>query len=139
MFRRILVGYTGSELSRKALSTALELAALSGCEVIAGAVVETPPFPGLIAEVDRAVAAAEEALVPPFAWARSAAERSEVPITLRTRVGPPAESLVRMAEEEGCDLIVLGHRERPWVQLWWSDSIGERVLRRAPCSLLMIR
>src|SRR5215472_500623 len=49
--------------------------------------------------------------------------------TLPVRVGHPAETLVRMAEEEGCDLIVLGRRGLTSVQRWMLGSVSERVLR----------
>jgi len=138
MFRRILVGYTGSDLSRKALTIALELAAHDASEVTAVAVVSLPEGARLMGEIDDAMAKADESLTAAFDWARFAAARFEVPLTVYARAGHPAETLVRVAEEEGCDLIVLGHRHRVRLREWWSDSIVERVLHIARCSTMLV-
>jgi len=89
-------------------------------------------------EIDDAMAKADETLTAAFDWARVAAARFEVRLTVYTRAGHAAETLVRVADEEGCDLIVLGYRHRAKLREWWSDSIVERVLRVARCATMLV-
>jgi nucleotide-binding universal stress UspA family protein len=54
-------------------------------------------------------------------------------------VGPPASEIVRFAEQEGVDLIVMATHGRTGVTRLLMGSVAEAVLRRAPCPLLTIR
>jgi nucleotide-binding universal stress UspA family protein len=138
MFRRILVGYDGSNASRRALSAALDLATCDSGEVLACAVVRPPAFAELKGELEAAIADAKGPLVDAFRRAREQARKIGVPLTLRTRVGHPAETLVRMAEQERCDVIVVGRRDRTQVSRWMLGSVSEPVLRYAYCSVLVV-
>lgn len=110
MFRKILVGYDGSEPARKALVTALELARAFRGEVAALAVVRPPEFAELEGEIENALEEAAGPLAEAFAQARALAKAQGVTLHLHRRVGHPAEVLIRYAEEGQFDLIVLGRR-----------------------------
>ncbi len=73
-----------------------------------------------------------------FRWAREQARKTGVDLHLRIQVGHPAEVLVRVAREEGFDLIVLGRRGLTPVQRWMLGSVSERVLRYAHCPVLVV-
>jgi nucleotide-binding universal stress UspA family protein len=139
MFNKIMVGYDGSESSRKALQTALELGRLDSSPVLAVAVVRPPEFAELQGEVQDAIQhEVKGPLAVAFQWARHQAGRAEVHLTLWVRVGHPADTLVRIAEEEGCGLIVLGRRGLTPVQRWVLGSVSERVLRYAHCAVMVV-
>ncbi|WP_298629015.1 universal stress protein [uncultured Thermus sp.] len=138
MFRRILVGYDGSEPAKKALLAALELARAFRGEVLALAVVRPPEFAELGVEVEGVLEEAKGPLAEAFRFAQSEADRRGVVLRTRSQVGHPAETLVRVAEEEGFDLIVLGRRGLTPVQRWMLGSVSERVLRYAPSAVMVV-
>jgi nucleotide-binding universal stress UspA family protein len=138
MFRRILVGYDGSELAKKALVAALEVAQAFRGEVLALAVVRPPEFAELGVELEGVLEEAQGPIAEAFRFASREAARRGVPLRTESRVGHPAETLVRVAEEGGYDLIVLGRRGLTPVQRWMLGSVSERVLRYAPCAVLVV-
>lgn len=138
MFRRILVGYDGSDPARKALQVALDLTGRYNAELMAVAVLQPPEFAEMEAEVNAALVEARGPLAGAFRWAREQAQRAGVHLTLQIHVGHPAEVLVRIAREEDFDLIVLGRRGLTPVQRWMLGSVSEHVLRYAHCSVMVV-
>jgi universal stress protein A len=53
--------------------------------------------------------------------------------------GLPAEEIVRVAEERGCDLIVMGTHGRTGLSRLVLGSVAAEVMRRAPCPVLTLR
>ena len=138
MFKRILVGFDGSESSRRALSAALELAASLGSEVLALTVVRTPEFAELEGEVDAALAEAKGPLAEAVRWAKQQAAQSEVRMTIRRQIGHPAETLVRVAEEQSYGLIILGRRGHSSAREWLVGSTTDRVVDHAHCAVMIV-
>lgn len=138
MFGKVLVGFDGSPAARKALQAALDLAQRYGAAVTALAVVRPPEFAELEAEVNAALAEAQGPLAEAFRWARAEARRAGVSLETRIQAGHPADTLVRVAREEGFDLIVLGRRGLTPVQRWMLGSVSERVLRYAHCPVMVV-
>jgi nucleotide-binding universal stress UspA family protein len=64
---------------------------------------------------------------------------SGTPATGKLRSGHPADSLLRGAEEQKADLIVVGSRGASAIERFLLGSTSEKVLRHAPCSVLMVR
>ena len=54
-------------------------------------------------------------------------------------VGTPATEIVRYAREQGVDLIVVGTHGRGPIRRAFLGSVAERVLREAPCPVLVVR
>ena len=54
-------------------------------------------------------------------------------------VGPPADTIVRVAREHDADLIVMGTHGRTGVQHVLLGSVAEKVVRLAPCPVLTVR
>ncbi|GBD30026.1 Putative universal stress protein [bacterium HR32] len=138
MFAKVLVGFDGSPASRKALRAALDLAQRYGAAVTVLAVVRPPEFAELEAEVNAALAEARGPLAEALRWARAEARRAGVSLETRIQAGHPADTLVRVAREEGFDLIVLGRRGLTPVQRWMLGSVSERVLRYAHCPVMVV-
>lgn len=57
----------------------------------------------------------------------------------RLIVGDPAAEIVRLAEEEGVDLIVLGTHGRTGLRRLLMGSVAEAIVRRANCRVLTIK
>lgn len=54
-------------------------------------------------------------------------------------VGSPAETIVRVAQELGADLIVMGTHGRTGLQHALLGSVAEKVVRLAPCPVMTVR
>lgn len=134
--RKVLIALNGS---REVLSTGIRLAQDEKTWVTVVKVVE--PFDGnldltgiknledvlddgggrALAEV-RSMAAAEGALI------KTRLEQGDVPRTI-----------VEVAEEERCDLIIMGSkRKKGWFSRIFGDHVVEKVIRQAPCPVFVV-
>jgi nucleotide-binding universal stress UspA family protein len=62
-----------------------------------------------------------------------------IPVELVVPVGVPHVEIVSLAEERGVDLIVMAPHGRGFVSHLILGSTTERVLRHAPCPVLVVR
>jgi nucleotide-binding universal stress UspA family protein len=63
----------------------------------------------------------------------------DVGFAQRLLCGKPADEIVRCAEEEGVDMIVMGTHGRRGLSRLLMGSVSEAVVRRAPCPVLTIK
>ncbi|MNF02182.1 Universal stress protein family protein [compost metagenome] len=54
-------------------------------------------------------------------------------------MGRPAEQIVRYAEENAIDHIVVGHRGHSDFERWLLGSVARQVIDHAPCAVTVIR
>ena len=113
-YKRILVGYDGSEPSEKALSRAIALAKEFEAELCIVGVVRPFEFaaidfipPEEIEEYEKEELTKEEKYLKKAA---EKAKESGIEPKLKVMEGEPAEELMTYADENGCDLIVVGYR-----------------------------
>jgi nucleotide-binding universal stress UspA family protein len=141
MFRSILVGTDGSETAHVALGRAIELAAglrarlhivsayepASGPRTVGGEQVmaATDPHAEVVALLEQARAAAVEAGV------------GEVETFARP--GDAADAIVDVAEEQHCDLIVVGNKGMTGAKRFLLGSVPNKVSHHATCSVLIVR
>lgn len=59
-------------------------------------------------------------------------------VKTRVEAGPVHERILEVAEEEGCDVIILGQRKRSWWHKLVGDNVAGKVIRRAPCPVLVV-
>lgn len=59
--------------------------------------------------------------------------------TLVVKVGDPADAVVGYATDKGSELIVLPSHGRRGFERWLLGSVSERVVRLAPCPVLVLR
>jgi len=145
MFQRILVPFDGSTNAEEALRKAVELAALTGGEVLiltvyrhhsmleASFSMVRPGDPPPMDDVLRAHATevAEQAK----ALARKAgAER----VRAFVKAGPPARTIVAWAREREVDLIVLGSRGLGSIEGFMLGSVSHKVTGLAECPVLVV-
>jgi nucleotide-binding universal stress UspA family protein len=69
---------------------------------------------------------------------RQRAEREGVPVRIVEQHGDPARVIVLHANARKADLVVLGSNRRRGWQRFKEGSVGERVLRRAAWSVLIV-
>ena len=53
--------------------------------------------------------------------------------------GDPAPEIVRLAQEQDVDLIVMGTHGRGWLGRLLMGSVAEQVVRNAPCPVLTVK
>jgi nucleotide-binding universal stress UspA family protein len=135
--RRILVGYDGSELAGHALDRACELAKLYGC----GVTVLSAAADRLLREDGVLTPALDEAGGQHVAeeGAQRARRQGVTDVRTRTSVEAPDDALVITSEEEGCNLIVVGHRGLSPLQELILGSTAKSIVDRAPCSVMVVR
>jgi nucleotide-binding universal stress UspA family protein len=63
----------------------------------------------------------------------------KVPVEYRLVEGEAATEILRMAQEMGCDLIVLGTHGRTGLGRLLLGSVAEQVMRRASCPVLTVK
>lgn len=57
----------------------------------------------------------------------------------RRAFGHAAEEIVQAAEDEKADLVVVGAHGKSAIERFFVGSVSDRVMRHAPCSVLVIR
>lgn len=62
-----------------------------------------------------------------------------VPISIEVTSGPVAETILSYAEHQDVDLIAISSHGRSGVGRWFYGSVAEKVLRGAPCAMLVTR
>jgi len=133
---RILVGFDGSQDSQIAVDFAADLAAHYGAELHLISVIQLPEIADDIeteAILDRSQAAASDLL-------KSATEGlAGTQLVTAVKVGHPAEQLIRYADDNDIDHIVLGHRGRSFFDRWLLGSVSRRVVAYASCTVTITR
>jgi len=135
--KRIVVGFDGSEHSRKALARAAEIAHGATIAVVSAANVARlmrDPAGGA-APVDPADA---EARTQALAEAREYLEGRGIEGVYVEGHGNPADVIVQEAEESGADLIVIGTRGLNAVQRVVLGSVSTNIVHHAPCDVLVV-
>lgn len=73
-----------------------------------------------------------------LAAAKIRAQASGVPVETSLRGGHAAREILEMARSESADLVVLGTHGRGGVEHLLLGSVAEKVLRKAPCPVLVV-
>jgi nucleotide-binding universal stress UspA family protein len=144
MTDHVLVPLDDSPLSDHALEYALEnhddgeitvLHVLDFVEAGYGASMEST-LPSYWEEwYETATAEAEEL----FTDAQATADEYGVDLRTETFVGQPARTIVEFAEDEGVDHLVMGSHGRTGLSRIIVGSVAEKVVRRAPCPVTVVR
>ena len=63
----------------------------------------------------------------------------KIPCEHRLLLGAAPEAILRLAEEEQADLIVMGSHGRGWLGRLLMGSVAEEVMRHATCPVLVVK
>jgi nucleotide-binding universal stress UspA family protein len=144
MYKRILVPTDGSEITAKAVTTAIELATLAKAELLAIAVKEPFPYSAI----------SEMQPVPPQefydAQERIARQHADAVLDAARKAGlscqahtvealHPWEAILEHAKEKGCDLIVMASHGRRGVTAVLLGSETQKVLTHGQLPVLVVR
>ena len=150
MFKRILIATDGSKNGEKAAKAGIELAKLSGGKVIIVYVADIgkympsagiiSPFGGVSPDaIDNVVAsireAGEKATLQVDELARASGVTSERLIV----EGNPASEILRIAEDEKIDVIVMGSIGKTGLEKFLMGSVAEKVVHNSKLPVLIVR
>ena len=147
MYQRILVPTDGSALSKKAIKSAVELAAATGAEVVALNVVPRYPtsyFEGALAisptEVSRVEKQwAEQGQALADAVSTTAAKAGVKARALTVKSDLVAEAILAAAKKNRCDLIVMASHGRKGIRRLLLGSETQHVLTHGNIPVLVLR
>jgi nucleotide-binding universal stress UspA family protein len=128
IFKTILVAY--DDPSSGTLARAADLAEKTGSTLIVTNVV-APVEPSEVEEADHE---ARERLGEAGSYLQQRGLSGE----LVPSVGPPAEAILRLAQERQVDLIVVGTRKKGFFERLVEGSVAQDVLRGASCDVLVV-
>lgn len=136
MFKKILAAYDGSESAMTAFDHALDLARKYQAELHVLSVVRLPDIAEEVeteAIMENSQKHYQEIQEPLKALAGGVSARFVVAI------GHPAVKITTYAEENGIDLIVMGHRGKTFFERWLIGSVAKKVMSYAPCTVMVVR
>ena len=147
MYQRILVATDGSTLSKKAVTSAIALAALTGAELVALKVV--PRYPQSYFEGGLALQAAEVGLVEKQ-WAengqaivdavqKTALAKGVTTKAITVKSDLVSDAVIAAAKKYKCDLIVMASHGRRGIKRLLLGSETQQVLTHSHVPVLVLR
>ena len=138
MYRKILVGYDGSEASKKAFESACDLAAKDGAELFVLTVCRPPEVADDV-ETEAVIENSRHYHRRLLAELRPAIAAKSIKAHLEVGVGHPAEQIIYDADRHDVDLIVVGHRGRSTFARLLLGSVSKQVVQYADRPVLVVR
>jgi nucleotide-binding universal stress UspA family protein len=138
MYRRILVGYDGSEAASKAFDSALELAKSHNAELYV-LTISRPPEIGDDVETEAVIENSREHHRKLLAPLQRRTEQAGVKGHFQVAVGHPAEQIIMTADKHQVDLIVVGDRGRSKFARLLLGSVSKTVVQYADRPVLVVR
>ncbi len=146
MVFKLLIATDGSKFSNNAVDYAIDMAKESKFEVIALYVMNLKHFEiyalshhdditGYVDEDVKLKKEGEDAL----AYAKQKGTEAGVPVTVKMVRGYPPEQIMKIAKDEGVNMIVVGHLGRTGIERILLGSVSETIVRNAPCPVLVVR
>ena len=141
--RKILVPTDFSEESKKALRYGIELARASGAELLLVHVVEFMVYPSSLGMWPVILPAQDKELHERLGKALEDMRVKQVPAQISSRAllldGRSFQQIVQVAQEQEVDLIVIATHGHTGLKHLVLGSTAERVVREAPCPVLVVR
>ena len=126
MFKKILVGFDGSENSKRALAEAIDIGKRFSAEITVANVFHTPTGQ----ELSEHILKKAEVML----------EDAEVKFKLVSILNSDTpKALVELAKKEQIDLIVVGHRGMSAVKSYLMGSVSKRICSISPVSILIVK
>ena len=138
--KKCIVCLDGSQPSFRALERALDEAGCGAADILAVTVVEALTFFDCdVKDCDTAFATILREPKKILAEAEEIARSRGVAIRTRYETGRPAETVARIAREEGADEVYLGSRGKDDVENLLLGSVSMRLVQIAPCTVVVVR
>lgn len=137
MYKHIVVAVDGSDNSMRAVEQAIELAKASGePQVDVLSVIAIDVYSDMVYDPVKAHGDAQTELVQP---ALDRFEQEGVKPQLVLLHGRPADEIVRYADKNDADLIVIGSRGLNALQEFAIGSVSHKVIKHSKCPTLVVK
>ena len=140
MFKKILVGYDGSEGAKKALRTAVDISKHYGAELHSISVEEDlPHYAATVGEVREAKAEKNGYFSKLIEEAKDIAVKEGVTLHTKVVAGHEVETIVDYAKDQLFDLVVIGFmgHSKIYDRVWGSTS--QNIARLVPCTVMVVK
>jgi nucleotide-binding universal stress UspA family protein len=140
MFKKILVGYDGSDGAKKALRTAVDIAKHYGAELHSISVEEDlPHYAATVGEVQEAKAEKNGYFARLNEGAKEMAAKEGVVLQTKVVAGHEVETIVDYAKDHHFDLVAIGFmgHSKIYDRVWGSTS--QNIARLVPCTVMVVK
>jgi nucleotide-binding universal stress UspA family protein len=139
VFQRILIAWDGSDVARRALDVAIDIARRYDAELAAASVAHAPAHAETEADRAESASAAQAHLEQSFDRVRDRADRVGLIIEHHIIRGDhPADDLVSYAHEHGFDLLVAGHHRTGRAGRLLLHNVPEMLVQTAQIPVLVV-
>ncbi len=139
MFNKILVAYDGSDGAKLALEKVVDFAKFASAELHLLAVGRIPEYAETVSEVEEAREQAKGFYSKIMEDAAARLKQRGLPAKVYVDYGKPADTILRIAEGLGVDLLVLGTHPHSAVRRRVLGATVDKVIDHAHCSVLVVR
>ncbi len=144
IFRKIMIATDGSELVKRAIQTAIEIAKLSEATLYAVYVISLGGYNSILHSIDaewknemkeHLRTEGKEAI----AYVENAGRNANVEVESVILEGSPAQEIIYFAEKNDIDLIVMGTHGKTGIQRFLIGSVAENVVRHSEREVLVVK
>ena len=139
MFNKILLAYDGSEGAKLALDKVAEMARAAATELHLLAVGRIPEYAETVSEVEEAREQAKSFYSKIMEEAVGHLQPRGLSTTVHVDFGKPGDVILRIAEDLGIDLVVLGTNPHSALRRRFLGATVDKVVDHAHCSVLVVR
>lgn len=140
MFKKILIGYDGSDGAKHALKVAINLAKQYNAELHSISVEEhVPHYAATIGEVDEFKKEANGFFKKINDEAIEEAKKEGIEFHVKVQAGHEVETIVHYAKDGKFDLLVIGFmgHSKIFGRVWGSTS--QNITKLAPCTVIVVK
>jgi nucleotide-binding universal stress UspA family protein len=139
VFTRILHANDGSDHAFNALKLALRMAKRDAAELHMVSVEERGHMPELNEEIENDAAARTVRFDKTLQQARVLAEKDHVKLRTHVLAGHPARTVLKLANDLGADLIIVGASGHSALYDRMIGSRAQKILHHATCPVLVVK
>jgi len=141
LYKKIFIATDGSEQNKNAVQHALELAKTCGAKLYAGYVVDTAAFASIPMDAgwEMMYELLEQEAKESTSVVGEMAEKESVPFESVVLEGHPGPEIVKFAEEQNMDLVVMGTLGKRGLDHFLLGSVAENVIRNSKVPVLVVR
>src|SRR5271157_438667 len=143
---KILLATDGSQFSNRAADYGIGLAKKLDAEVLALFVLNLKHFELYALEHHDDITGYEEENLrlgkeskDALDYVATRAGQLGVNLSTRTVRGYPADDIMKIAKDEGFDMIIVGNLGKTGIERMLMGSVSENIVRHAPCPVLVVR
>lgn len=137
--RAILVAYDGSEIAKRAVSWAIQLAKALDAKLYVLYVVNVPPEVRAFLTAGTILNEALKSGMKILEQVKPELDKEGVRYELVVEIGDPGEKIVEFADKINADLIVMGHRGLSGIKKLLVGSVCDKVIKCSTKPVLVVK